>query len=142
MQDENKYKIISTLKKYLKTIERVKDEDLDVLLTEIKEFIYSQPFIKDEYENKIKKFHNLQKTSKFKNIVDDFISSVIDDYKRINIDLNLDFFTIEKLNQYCLFWYRIGDFCTQKTVKRTRIFDIDTLGDTYSALNLYFNSLN
>lgn len=77
------------------------------------------------------------KTNNFKEIIDETISLIISDYKNLNINLNTDFFIVENINQYSLFWHNIENFCTLQVSKRSRVFDINVLGDGYSALALY-----
>lgn len=52
----NKYEIITQLKQFLKNIEQCQDSNLDVLLHQVKAFIFSNDILKNEYELKNKQF--------------------------------------------------------------------------------------
>jgi len=73
----NRYELIKNLKEYIYKVENADIVAFDVLLSEIKAYIYNNEILKNEYEKRINEFAEYRKTEEFK-------ENLLKVYKRIN----------------------------------------------------------
>ena len=88
---ENNHKIIAQLKKYMLEVKNADNEQLDVLTSEIKGFIFDNENLLSEYNNRINKFKQLAKDNAFKQKLETLYESLRKNYE---IDFDLKEFNI------------------------------------------------
>ena len=62
MDKENKYSIISSLKKYILEIKKADNETLEILLSQIKSYIAGIDNLKEEFNKKLQQYYSYSET--------------------------------------------------------------------------------
>ena len=83
---ENKHKIIAQLKQYLLEVKSADNEQLDVLISKVKGFIFDNENLLSEYNNRINKFKQLEDDKTFKQKLETLYKSLEKSYE-IDFDL-------------------------------------------------------
>ena len=72
MDKENKYSIISSLKKYVLEIKKADNEIFDILLSEIKSYIAEIDILKEEFNKKLQQYYSYSETEEYNKYIDEF----------------------------------------------------------------------
>ena len=142
---ENNHKIIAQLKKYMLEVKNADNEQLDVLTSEIKGFIFDNENLLSEYNNRINKFKQLAKDNAFKQKLETLYESLRKNYE---IDFDLKEFNIAEnlsLNLINDFFYQrsqTGRDTNYYLTKEYSLFNfiseilLDSLSDLSSKVNV------
>jgi len=79
-QAVNRHEIIKNLKDYIYKVENTDLMTFDVLLSEIKAYIYDNEILRNEYENRLKKFDEYRNKDEYEKNIKLFYNCIVDVY--------------------------------------------------------------
>ena len=77
MDKENKYSIISSLKKYILEIKKVDNETFEILLSEIKSYIAGIDNLKEYFNQKLQQYYSYSETEEYNKYIDEFYNILL-----------------------------------------------------------------
>ena len=77
MEEENKYSIISSLKKYILEIKKADNETFEILLSEIKSYIVGIDNLKEEFHKKLQQYYSYSETEEYNKYIDEFYNLLL-----------------------------------------------------------------
>ncbi len=134
MEEKEKYKLLSGLKKYLYEMQEISDRRIFPLIAEIRAYISEHDWLEREYRQELRDFFDYYETEEYEELVDNFCHAIARRMHKSPTELLEDSdFKIPMLDKKDLIYFTSYDL-SQETLNKLRSLDESNVIDLYRDL--------